>query len=123
MNVDKARTELFTEYLEELRAAREKAVRRAAGRLQTWTRRLGSEARAHEKLDMEAPVCTDTRVVGVIRKYWLKCVMLNREDSLTAVDPREFLLGWLRTSAPDLERFLAPLPFWPVGKDEDGNWV
>jgi hypothetical protein len=123
MTPAKTREQLFNDYLLELSVARETALRRQEGRLRTWTKRLGSEARAREKLETQAPPCTDTRVIFVLRKYWLACDALNREHPATAIDPREFLLGWLRAAQPDLTPFLEPLPYWPMGKDENGNWI
>jgi hypothetical protein len=114
---------LFRRYLEELTAARKTALQRAEGRLKTWTRRLGSEARAREKLAKSAPPCTDARVIGVLRKYWLECEALNRQAPHTTVDPREFLLSRLQATRADLASFLEPLPYWPMGKDERGNWI
>ena len=38
--------------------------------------------------------------------------------------PEEFLLRWLVTDRLDeLAEFLAGMPYWPIGMDEDGNWV
>ncbi len=123
MRGQKTHQDLFAEYAHELASAREVALRRWEGRMNTWTRRLGSEARAREKLDSQAPPCTDTRVIGVIRKYWLTCDALNRKNPAAALEPREFLLGRLRTAQPELASFLEPLPYWPMGKDEQGNWT
>ena len=115
--------QLFDLYVAELTIAREKALHRLAGRMATWTRRLGSEARAREKLDADAPPCTDTRVVAVIRAFWLRCDALNRQNPAVRVEPRDFLLAWLKTARPILAAFLEPLPYWPMGKNENGEWV
>lgn len=122
MTPEKTLQQLFDDYVQELDAARVTALRRCEGRLKTWTRRLGNEARAREKLASEAPPCTDTRVIYVLRKYWLTCDTLRRNDP-AAPTPAEFILGWLKSLRPELAAFLEPLPYWPLGKDERGNWI
>jgi len=114
---------LLDEYLSELKLARDDALKRVEGRLRTWTQRLGSEARAREQLSQQPPLCTGTRVIAVVRKYWLACDALNRKYPAHSIDPREFLVSWARSKDPKLADFVSELPYWPIGKDEEGNWV
>lgn len=114
---------LLNDYVGELRSAREDAVRRYEGRLRTWTQRLGSEARAHEKLASGPPLCCAGRVIAVVRKYWLACDALNRQHPAERIDPREFIVEHLASRSPDLARFLRPMPYFPLGKTKSGDWV
>jgi hypothetical protein len=68
-------------------------------------------------------IAADPYVLGAIREYWLKCAALNDRDPSRAVDPREFILDWLRASHPELSAVVATLPYWPVGQDEKGRWM
>lgn len=114
---------LFEDYLRELKRARDDALRREEGRFKTWTERLGSEARAREKINQQSPACTSPRVIAVVRKYWLLCIHLNQKYPSQSVDPPEFLVNWVRFRSPEIAKFVSELPYWPMGKDEEGNWV
>jgi hypothetical protein len=109
---------LLDSYVRDLHLARDEALRRQEGRLRTWTKRLGSEARAQEKLAEGRPPSGDLRVVAVVRKYWLACEALNRREGRRVVEPREFLLDVLRDRAPQLATFIDTLPYWPIGVDD-----
>lgn len=64
-------------------------------------------------------------IVWVVRKFWLRCVELNRErPEAERVPPEVFLLHWLDDGQhPDHVQVLTGMPYWPVGLDEHGNWV
>jgi hypothetical protein len=114
---------LLDSYVRDLEFARERALCHYEGRLRTWTGRLGSEARAREKLAANAPLCTDLGVIGVIRKYWLACISMNRRYGREFVEPHFFALDWLRSRSPILADFLNDLPYWPIGSDDLGERI
>jgi len=64
-------------------------------------------------------------LVALVRDFWLTCHALNQEvDEGERVPPWTFLLAWLRDAGHDeAVRVLACMPYWPIGLDEDGNWV
>ena len=115
--------ELLDHYVKDLRLAKADAAARHEGRMKTWTKRLGSEARASEKLARNPPLCTGKRVVAVVRKYWLACDALNRRHPEQAIEPPDFLVSFLRRKDPSLALFISEMPYWPIGKDNEGNWV
>ena len=121
--MDQLHATLFESYKRELAAARDVALRRYAGRLQTWTRQLGSEARAQERMASEQPACVDMRVIAVLRKYWLACDALNEKLGDRGIEPIVFMTEHLEARSPDLAAFLSELPYWPIGKDKKGRWV
>lgn len=123
MATPEAYSALLGEYLVALSEARQHALARRAGRLKTWTRRLGSEGRAREHLASNGPLCADPKVVAVVRKYWLACDALNRRSPGSTVDPARFLVDWARTRSPALADLVAGLSYWPLGIDEAGNWT
>jgi hypothetical protein len=110
---------LLDAYVADLGRVRDLALRRQEGRLSTWTQRLKSEARAREKLAIDAPPCSDLEVVAIIRQYWLACDSLNRKLGREVVAPREFMIGWLQSRSPELVDFLRDLPYWPIGVDNE----
>lgn len=64
-------------------------------------------------------------VVGVIRSHWLACDRLNQENAVDLRVPPEVLsLGWLRMpDHEDLISVLTAMPYWPIGFDEDRNFI
>lgn len=64
-------------------------------------------------------------VIWVVRKFWLRCVALNREmPEDQRVPPEVFLLHWLDDGQhTDHVQVLTGMPYWPIGLDEHGNWV
>jgi hypothetical protein len=62
---------------------------------------------------------------AVVREYWLKCDDVNQKTRAEErVAPEDFLLRWLADNGRDeLAEFLAGMPYWPIGMDEDGRWV
>jgi hypothetical protein len=114
---------LLDDYVRDLTVARDDALRREEGRLKTWTQRLGSEARAREKLSRGPPACCGGRVIAVVRKYWLACDELNRKYGNKGIAPHEFMTELLEARTTELAGFLRRLPYWPIGKNEKGEWV
>lgn len=107
-------------FIAELKVARNDALSRKAGRIKTWTRRLGSEARAREKFKNSPPLCTGMKVITVIRKYWLYCQEINRRHLSDPVDPILFMTDFLRSRSGELADFLSEIPYWPIAKHEYG---
>jgi len=110
--------DLMHSYMADLRAALETVHRKRAGRLKTWTKRLGSEARAREKLADQGPYVVEPRVIGVLRKYWFACEEINRRSAENSRPPQQFLYDDLLLRDTKLARFVDELPFWPVGTGE-----
>ena len=67
----------------------------------------------------------DSRVVGVIRAYWLACDEMNAGLLIQErVPPQVFLLQWLIDCRDkDAVEVIAGLPYWPIGLDHAGRWV
>jgi hypothetical protein len=63
--------------------------------------------------------------VALIRDYWLGCDRLNKElPEAQRIPPEFFLLSWLLDGRHEDEvNVLACMPYWPIGLDQDGNWV
>ena len=64
-------------------------------------------------------------MVALVREYWLACDALNRKCAEEErVPPWTFLLSWLMDESHyEAVGVLACMPYWPIGLDEDGNWV
>ena len=112
---------LLENYVRDLARAGDEALRRQEGRLGTWTRRLGSEARAREKLAAERPPSADLKVVAVVRRYWPACEDLNRRAGRRVIERQVFLVDDLRGRSPELAEFIRSLPYWPIGADDYRN--
>ncbi len=63
--------------------------------------------------------------VAFIRDYWLSCSEINgRLPEENRVAPEQLLVGWLlEGSHPNELKILSCMPYWPIGLDEEGNWV
>jgi hypothetical protein len=119
---------LFRQYVKDLKAAKAHSEYWWESLIDTEETRTGDRARAEENVIERRPTglmshgASDT----VVREYWLKCDALNRKtrNPEDQVAPAEFLLLWLvNDRLNDLAEFLAGMPYWPIGMDEDGNWV
>ena len=86
---------------------------------------LAAQAEINVKLRRPAGCVVHPKVIHTIRHFWLACLRTN--ESLRPQDqvaPEAFLLRWLeQAEEPELTEFVATLPFWPMGMDEQGNWI
>jgi hypothetical protein len=119
---------LFSQYVKDLKEAKEESEAWWQSLIDTEEKRTGDRAQAEEKVNERRP--TGLWSLGasdaVVREYWLKCDALNRKtkDPDLRVAPEDFLLRWLAEKHLDeLAEFFAGMPYWPIGMDEDGNWV
>lgn len=119
---------LFRQYVKALKSAKDDAEDWWESLIDTEEKRTGDRAQALERVSERRP--TGLMSLGasdaVVREYWLKCDALNRKtkNPEERVAPEEFLLLWLVNDRLDeLAEFLADMPYWPIGMDEDGNWV
>ena len=119
---------MFQQYVKALAAAKEDAETWWESLIETEQERVGDRDQAIENVNERRP--TGAMSLGasdaVVREYWLKCDALNRKtrDLEERVAPEDFLLRWLVDNRRDeLAEFLAGMPYWPIGMDEDGNWV
>lgn len=119
---------LFGHYLKDLEAAKEDSENWWESLINTEEKRVGDRDQAVENVSERRP--TGLMSLGasdaVVRKYWLKCDALNRKTRIPGdtVAPEEFVLGWLMDGEHDgLAEFLAGMPYWPIGMDDEGNWV
>ena len=64
-------------------------------------------------------------IVAVVRDYWLACEQINvKLEPEQRVAPWILLLGWLRDGEHgEAVRVLSCMPYWPIGLDEQGDWV
>lgn len=117
---------LFEVYLAELRTAKDWAEQWWDSLVEVEKDRGRSPKRAIALVKSNWPVgaVAHKGVIGVIRKSWLECQKLNRKTAeAKRVPPEELILGWLVRRDETLAAFLSDLPFWPMGMDEEGNWV
>ena len=125
--VSMAYTVLFEQYRVALREA-------VAAALAVWQQELAGvaqESRSQKHAIREiwirfpAGPASDPRLVALIRRYWLLCDGLNREQTTERmVTPEMFLLGWLvEEREMQLVSVLAGMPYWPMGLDAQGSWL
>jgi hypothetical protein len=119
---------LFKQYLKALEAAKEDAEAWWESLIAAEEERVGDRDQAEENVNERRP--TGAMSLGatdaVVHEYWLKCAALNAKarHSHERVAPEDFLLRWLVDNGRDeLAEFLAGMPYWPIGMDEEGNWV
>ena len=119
---------LFRQYVNALAAAKEDAEEWWESLIETEEERVGDRDQAEENVQERRP--TGPMSLGatdaVVREYWLKCDALNQKTRHPEerVAPEDFLLRWLVDNRRDeLAEFLAGMPYWPIGMDEEGNWV
>lgn len=118
---------LYASYLSDLRAARGIADAWWNRIVDTEVTHIGDRQEAELNVRLRRPVgpVAHPRVILVIRHYWLACMQLNRSLPETErIAPEVLLLLWLeRFGESDLAAFLAGLPYWPMGMDEQENWI
>jgi len=117
---------LFEAYLAELRTAKGWAEKWWDSLIEAEQARGRSRKRAVANVKSSWPVgaVAHKGIIGVIRKYWLECQKLNQKAAESKrLPPEEFIMGWLIRQDETLAAFLSDLPFWPMGIDEEGNWV
>lgn len=118
---------LFKAYLRDM----DKAVREADAdwnrRVDGWAKKWKNRDRALEHMWTERPAgpASHRDLIGVVRRYWLQCVALNNKvDASERVAPETFILAWVIAEGHnDAARVLSGMPYWPLGQDEDGNWL
>jgi hypothetical protein len=119
--------QLFVQYLEEVDFV-------TAVALDWWKQTLAARKKiasdpkraAHDAwIDRPAGPASYPGLVALTRDYWLACHQLNLEvPEELRVPPWTFLLSWLLNgSYGQAVSVLACMPYWPIGLDEDGNWV
>ena len=118
---------LFVEYLEYMHDAMALAETWWAGLIQAARESGLGEAEAVKKAytrRFAGPV-TRPEIVWTIRTFWLRCVEINHAvPDHERVPPEVFLLHWLADGEHDeWVQVLTAMPYWPMGLDEDGNWV
>jgi hypothetical protein len=117
----------FERYVRELRRAKRVAEEWWSGLVEGETDRVGSEAQAQINVRIRRPPgpVVNPTVVHVIRRAWLDCQRIN--DTLpesSRVAPAAFVLLWLEQAGKhDLGRFVAGIPYWPLGLDDSGRWI
>ncbi|KXU83314.1 hypothetical protein CI15_29930 [Paraburkholderia monticola] len=117
--------QIFGEYCAELTAAVAKAEEWWAGMLLKAESRGASTSQAVRGLYGIRPAgpASHPSVVAVIRHYWLACDEMN-ELFHPRVPPQIFLIAWLVDRRMDRElSVVTGMPYWPIGLDENGNWV
>ncbi|NVJ20715.1 hypothetical protein HUW62_05740 [Myxococcus sp. AM011] len=133
---------LFRDYLEELRPARDEAVR-------WWDSLIQSEGKDPEsaytqvRLRWPAGPASYPRIITIYRKYYLACVVLNEEREAARASPSRPSAGWgeddedddvpafvppvrllldgIEPADPELSRFMEAFVFSPMGLDVNGR--
>ncbi len=118
---------LFEDYVKDLRQAKQWTEGWWQALIQTEMLRTPDYDFAIEKVKRRWPLgpTPTKKIITVVRKYWLACDRLNKQvQPHERVSPVTFILQWLmEREHDDLAEFLTGFPYWPVGLDEDGNWV
>ena len=145
--------ELFREYVADLTAAKDHAETWWAALLEAEAQRLGDRASAEETLNQRWPLgpTSHPRVVAVYRKYYRACSAISNaldavaaardehedeieedDDPFSTVSTGTFLIDYLCDESDALGEFLLHkwcsfrskhMPYSPIGRDADGNWV
>ena len=119
---------LFERYAAELKPVARRAEAVWDHEVEKLTEQSGDRKLAlrEQALRMPAGPAARPYLVEIIRRYWLACDALNKNLPVEqAVAPETFLLGWLVNEMPEdpAVKMMATLPHWPMGLDQDGNWL
>lgn len=118
---------LFEQYVLKLEKYKREGEAWINGLIDFEENKTGDRNQAIENVKDRRPVgaVSDPSVTGVVRKFWLACVSLNRElAEEERVPPEEFILEWLILKGyEELAEFLTGYPFWPLGLDDHDHWV
>lgn len=119
--------ELFKSYLRDLAEAKQTAESWWQSVLDIESARIGDrrEAEINVKLRRPAGSAAHPRIIHTLRYYWLACSSQNKDlPPRERVAPEAFVLLWLEEAGErDLAEFIASIPYWPLGMDENGNWI
>jgi hypothetical protein len=116
--------ELFEEYLKEMRDAQALA--------EAWWKDLVKKAGAAEaRRRWPLGPAAHPRVIHLLRKYWFKVEDINRDIEAgkgkkgeDVVYPQHLLAdGLLDGKNDDLAQWLNTLTYWPLGLDENDDYV
>jgi hypothetical protein len=117
----------FQQYVRQLRSAKRVADDWWASLIATEAERIGEEEHAAVNVRLRRPPgpVVNPAVIHVIRSAWLDCQSINERSPAEArVAPEAFVLLWLQEAGrKDLADFVAGLPFWPLGLDDNGRWI
>ena len=130
--------QLFDSYVEDLSAAKSASEDWWRDLLDAETSALGDrdEAIRQVRRRWRRGPASHPRVIAVIRKYFMECQRLNEflesddfdpddeRNQYEEIYPQIFLTEWLLDGKNDeLGEFIADLPYWPIGMNEDGDYV
>jgi hypothetical protein len=119
--------QLFEQYVRRLQWAVSIAARWWEGLVQKTVERgeTPEEALRSNYLISPAGPASRPEVVWVVRTFWIDCEAINKEvNEGERVPPEVFLIGWLLDGSYREEvEVLSGMPYWPIGLDEDGNWI
>ncbi|RWM07829.1 hypothetical protein [Mesorhizobium sp.] len=116
--------DLFDGYLEDIQTAYEIAVPWWADTVKAQEQQGLGREEALRKAFMKraAGAAAHGNVIWIVRNYWLDCCDANK-GSGEIVYPETLLLQWLiDAKKKELVRLIACMPYWPIGKDENGVW-
>jgi hypothetical protein len=119
--------ELFQRYVAELAPVVTEARRTWNAMVERFQEGTGDFEKARRAALMRLPAgpAFDGCFVAVIRKYWLACDALNSQvPPEERVSPQDFLLRWLIDQGYQAAvEVVAGMPYWPIGLDDEANWV
>jgi hypothetical protein len=127
-----AHAELFTRYRPDLHEMTAEAVGLWTASIDARAEMTGDREEAYREQWTAFPAgpASHPPMVALIRRYWLACDALNHQlPESQRVAPECFMLAWLNQFSPrqprDLEalRVVACMPCWPMGLDDQGNWI
>lgn len=125
---DKKYLDLFQQYISDLidvKFQAEECWRNIIKSTEETTGLPTHKAQEEALLRHPSPVISDSDVIQVIRKYWLKCVDINSKmEPSKQIAPEYFMLGWLAYEHYDeLADFISRMRYWPIGLTKDGQWI
>lgn len=116
---------LFATYVDEFKEVKEATDAWWAGLIAAEQEKTGDSEQALINVKKRWPIgpVAHPWVIAVIRKYFFACQELN-ESGAEEVYPHQFVSDWLlEEETEDLADFVSRLTYWPLGLDEDGDFV
>ncbi len=120
-----AHERLFERYVKELRSVKRTVDEWWHALVEAESERMSDHGRALRNLSERWPTgpAAHPYVIATVRKYFLACDTLN-DESDDEVYPHAFVSEWLlEEDTEDLADFMSVLPYWPIGLDEDGDFI
>ena len=121
---------LFKRYKAELSALYQIQVKEREAVVRRIMDRDGVDEETAREVDISENdvMIHDGRAIHIIRKYWLEVDRMKKEKQGKGgswVEPLTFLVEYLgeEEDGPELVDYLTQIAYWPIGRDENGEWT